>query len=212
MRETVHSTRRHALEAQSNINLLRSSCLNINDKPFNFRLIDFIKRIHPVLLCCRSFKAQHSTIAKNTDTNKYRNEQARSIFGNHIALYKSIVFRGIRFTTVTYQTLRRQTDSCVLYKVAAKLRVGFITSIVKTSENYNEYIVQVRDAPLKQYLSINLNGELITCSHVTFSNSQQTNNSFFVRPNNILEKLAYVFDNKSKYFIFFRFPNMIESS
>ncbi|CAF5218413.1 unnamed protein product, partial [Rotaria magnacalcarata] len=50
LRETVHSTRRHALEVNSNIGILRSSCLCINETSFNLRLKEFIKRIQPAVL------------------------------------------------------------------------------------------------------------------------------------------------------------------
>jgi hypothetical protein len=45
-----------------------------------------------------------------------------------------------------------------------------------------------------------------------FSKAEQTHSYFFVKLNDIVEKLVHVFDNQSKTFILIRFPNMMESS
>ena len=132
--------------------------------------------------------------------------------GNNTTLYKTLIFNSIRFTIVTYRTDGQKNDSCVLYRIAKKVRFGFITSIIQPSPDRNDCVFHVRDVPVNGYLTINVNGTQITCSTVIFGSAEQKHSSFFIRPVDIVEKLAYVFNISSKTFIFFRFPNMLESS
>ncbi|CAF1976426.1 unnamed protein product [Rotaria magnacalcarata] len=212
LRETVHSTRRHALEVNSNIGILRSSCLCINETSFNLRLKEFIKRIQPAVLNDRNLKFQNSDKVKNIDYDKLKKTNIQSLFGKDITLYKTMTFKGVRYTTVMYQTISAKNDSCVMYKLGTKIRIGFIISIIKKLKHEQECIIEIRDVPINRYLSVNINGTNITCSNIMFSSSTQSNSSYFVRPSDMIEKLSYVFDNSLKAFILFRFPNMIESS
>ena len=149
---------------------------------------------------------------KTTDLDKDVNENIRSIFDSNIKLYKTITFRGIRYTTVTYQTRGQKYKSYVLYKMAKTTGAGFITSIIQTNPDETNCVIQIRDAPINRYLDIYLSGIQIGCSTVMFSNANHKHSSFFGRPTDILKKLSYIFDNVSNFFILFRFPNMIESS
>ena len=101
------------------------------------------------------------------------NEKIPTIFDNNIKLYRTIIFRGIHFTTVTYQTRRQKDDLCVLYKVDRTTRATFITSIIQTTSNETNCVIQIRDAPINRYLDIHLNGVQIGCAAVMLSNSNQ---------------------------------------
>ncbi|CAM4988396.1 unnamed protein product [Rotaria socialis] len=208
----VHGTRRHALEVQTNLKLLRLSAVYINQKTFNCRLGCFIKKIQPHIQNNQLFSSQKSLQLKKIVNDNDEIENIRSIFGDAVKLYKTIIHNDRRFTIVTCQTSGNRNDSCILYKIAKKTRVGFITSIIETSSNEKSCVLQVRDVPINRYLTINVNGTKIICSNVMFSKAEQTHSYFFVTLNDIVEKLVHVFDNPSKTFILIRFPNMMESS
>ena len=171
LRSIVHSTRRHTLEVQSNINLLRSSCICIDEKSFHPRLLHLIKQIQSDL---RSDDVSHlcqPVQLKTIDLDKDVNENIRSILGSNIKLYKTIIFRGTRYTTVTYQTRGQKDDSCVLYKMAKTTRAGFITSIIQANPDETNCVIQIRDALINQYLGIYLSGVQLGCSTAMFSNA-----------------------------------------
>ncbi|CAF3847057.1 unnamed protein product [Rotaria sp. Silwood1] len=154
----VHATRRHALEVQTNLKLLRLSAVHVNQKTFNIRLGHLIKKIQPNIQINQSYSLHQSPQFKKVINNINEIENIRSVLGNTAKLYKTIVQEGRRFTTVKCQTSGSRNDSCIMYKVAKKFRVGFITSIIQTSSNENSCILQVRDVPINGYLTINTNG------------------------------------------------------
>ncbi len=199
------------MEIQSNLKLLRLSSVRINQTSFNFRLRYFIKNIQSNTANNQPVRTNEPIQLKNIDDHKNITEDIRSVFGK-VKLFKTIIFNDIRFTNVTSQMHRRQNDSCILYRLAKKIRAGFITTIIQTISNNNDCVIEIRDLPINRYLTIKLNGIQITCNNVMFSNGEQKHSYFFIKPIDIVEKLVHVFDNSSKSFILFRFPNMIESS
>lgn len=211
MTRAIHSTRRHALEIQSNLKLLRLASVSINQTSFNFRLHRFIENIQSNASNNKAFRTNRSLQLRNIDDDKDLSKDIRSTFGE-VKLFKRMIFNNIRFTAITYQTHGSRSDSCVLFKLTGKVRVGFIITFIQRTSNTNECIIHIRDAPVNRYLTINLDGVQITCKNVMFSKSEQTHSHFFIKPTDIVEKLVHVFDNSSKTFIFFRYPNMVESS
>jgi Leucine-rich repeat (LRR) protein len=207
----VHSTRRHALEIQSNLKLLRLASILISRTPFNFRLRLFIERIQSNLENNETFGTNQSIELKNIDNHKNITNDIRCTF-EKAKLFKTMIFNDIRFTTITYQIHARQNDSCVLFKLAKKIQAGFITSFIQTKSHENNCIIRIRHLPVNRYLTMNLNGISITCNNIMFSNSEQKHSYYFVKPTDIVEKLAHVYDDSSKSFLLFRFPNMVESS
>lgn len=208
----VHSTRKHALEIQNNLQLLRSAAIDINKKSFNFQMSEFISQVQPHLRNNFSSNLIESIQFKNIDNNKNNLKDLRSILGNEIQLYKVVKCNGKQFSIVEHKINGQTNDSCILYTLAKKTRVGFITSIIKTASDRNDCIVQIRDVPVDRYLTINLHGTNITCKNVMFSKSNQRHSYFFIKLADVKEKLLHVYDNSTKCFILFRFPNMMESS
>jgi hypothetical protein len=117
-----------------------------------------IKKIQPNIQNNQLFASQQSLQFKKIVNNNNKIENIRSVFGDTAKLYKTVVHNGRRFTIITSQTSGNRNDSCILYKIAKKVRVGFITSIIHTSSNENSCVLQVRDLPINRYLTINANG------------------------------------------------------
>ena len=145
------------MEVQSSVKLLRSSCIHINDKSFTFQLGIFIDRFIPNLRSSHSSKLKQSCQLKSIDYDKGRNCDIRSIFGDGVTLYNTLIFNSIRFTVLTQRKNGQKDDSCVLYKLANKIRVGFIISIVRKNSHEDDCIVRIRYVPINKYLSIDLN-------------------------------------------------------
>ena len=158
-----------------------------------------------------AFRTNHSLQLKNIDDQKNLTKDILSTFGK-VKLFKAMIFNNIRFTTITYQIRGCHGDSCVLFKLARKIRAGFIITFIQTNSSTNDCIIRIRDLPINRYLVMNLDGTQITCNNVMFSNSEQKHSYFFIKPTDIVEKLVHVFDESSKSFVLFRFPNMVESS
>ncbi len=199
------------MEIQSNLKLLRLASVLINRTSFNIRLRGFIENVRSNLKTNKPFRTNQSLQLKNIDDHKNLTNDIRSTFGK-VKLFKTMVFNDIRFTTATYRIDGCHNDSCVLFKLANKIRAGFIITFIQTTSNTNDCIIRIRDLPIDRYLTMNLDGIKITCNNVMFSNSEQKHSYFFIKPTDIIEKLAHVFDDSSKSFILFRFPNMVESS
>lgn len=173
---------------------------------------EFITHVQPNLRSASSLKSSKSIQFKNMDNNKTKLKEICSIFGDKIELYKIVICNGKRFSIVEHQIESQTNDSCILYTLANKVRVGFIASIIKTTSDRNDCIIQIRDVPINRYLTINLYGTCITCKNVMFSKSEQRHSYFFIKLTDVRERLVHVYDDPSKCFILFRFPNMMESS
>ena len=199
------------MEIQSNLKLLRLASVFINQTSFNFRLHRFIANVQSNATNNQVFRTDRSLQLRNIDNDKNLSKDIRSTF-REVKLFKTMIFKNIRFTTITHQSHGNRSDSCVLFKLAGKIRAGFIITFIQTTSNTNDCIIRIRDAPVNRYLTINLDGIQITCNNVMFSNSEQKHSHFFIKPADIVEKLVHVFDNSSKTFILFRYPNMVESS
>ena len=168
----IHSTRRHTLEVQSNLELLRLASVFINRKSFNFRLHRFIKNVQSNAKKNEVFRTNHSLQLKNIDDQKNLTKDILSTFGK-VKLFKAMIFNDIRFTTITYQIHGCHGDSCVFFKLARKIRAGFIITFIQTNSSTNDCIIRIRDLPMNRYLVMNLDGTQITCNTVMFSNSEQ---------------------------------------
>ena len=74
------------------------------------------------------------------------------------------------------------------------------------------YLCHVQPAIINSYLDIKINGNTVLCKDVLFGNLDSLNTHMYIKPEQILEKIIHVFDKQSKQFIFFRLPNLVESS
>ena len=105
------------------------------------------------------------------------------------------------------------TDSCILFIISNKLRLGFINNIIRVNNTKQySYLYQVQLVVINSYLHINVNGNNVFCKNVLFGNLDSNDMYMYIKPEQICEKLIHVFDKQSKQFIFFRFPNLVESS
>jgi hypothetical protein len=74
------------------------------------------------------------------------------------------------------------------------------------------HLCQMQLVAIDACLHIQVNGNNVSCKNVLFGNFDANQTYMYIKPQQILEKLVHVFDKQSKKFIFFRFPNFVESS
>ena len=104
-------------------------------------------------------------------------------------------------------------DSCILFIINSKLKLGFIRSVVRINRTKQySYLFQVQLVTINSYLQINLDGKVICNKNVILGNLDSYNTHVYIKPQQIIEKIIHVYDKHLKQFIFFRFPNLVESS
>ena len=105
---------------------------------------------------------------------------------------------------------RQEDDSCVLFTLARKPAIGFIANIICTLQN--ELIFRIHPIVIKNQLYVIMNSKQIMCPNVLHGDLDPSGAFVYVQPQSIIEKLIYVYDKRLKRYIFFRVPNLCESS
>lgn len=129
---------------------------------------------------------------------------------DEIALYKSCYVSGRHFKTANFFHNKKIHDSCVLFNVAGETFVGFIMNIMRLVGN--EILFRIQQVSVKDKFHLKMKQKKITCSNVFHGSLNQTSGFLFVQPDAVIEKLVYVYDAKMNAYIFFRVPNLLESS
>ena len=210
---TVHSTRRHAHEIHNNLKLLRVACIELDRFTFNGNLKRFAQIIQsskrsvlPPLT-----NDYNSVRCRTTDENSTALADIRiTLRQNEIKLYKSCYLSSNRFTTLMHCMTRQKNDSCVLFTLGGKPAIGFIVNIIYTSQK--DVLFRINRISIKNKLYVIMNNKQITCPNVLHGDLDQSGAFVYVKPQSIIEKLVHVYDKHLKCYIFFRIPNLCESS
>lgn len=210
---TVHSTRRHAQEIRSNLNLLRAACIEVTDPKFHSSLGNFAKKLESAkrvaLLPSERGGVRVRFLYEDTESNDMSMIRT-ALRQKKMKLYLSCYFSTIRFTTVSYRKHAQPNDSCVLFFLAGEPVVGFITNIIET--DLGQLLFRVHRVSVQDKLYISLQNERITCSNVFHGNLNDENGFLYVKPESIIEKIVHVYDYRRCYYVFYRIPNLCESS
>ena len=210
---TVHSTRRHTQEIQNNLNLLRLACIEIEHPSFHVDLKRFVQTVQ------FSKRAVLLYFDKNIIQTKFRHQDKNSkdltiiqvaLRQQNVKLYLSCYFSTIRYTTVAYRTNRQQIDSCILFMLAGKTAIGFIANIIET--DHQQLLFRIHRVSIDNKLYVTMNNKRITCSNVFHGNFDDESSFVYIKPQSIIEKLVHVYDDHLRCYIFFRVPNLCESS
>ena len=211
---TVHSTRRHAHEIHNNLKLLRSACIELDLTTYNVDLESFVRNIQSskrTVLSSRSNSDRRNVKLRTRDENQHALSDIRGILRrSEIHLYKSCYLSTNRFTTVMHCTTRQKNDSCVLFRLGGKMAIGFIVNIIQTDEK--ELLFRINRVWIRDQLRLVINSNSIACSNVYHGNIDSHSEFVYVKPQSVVEKLIHVYDAQLKAYIFFRVPNLCESS
>lgn len=127
-----------------------------------------------------------------------------------IRLYQSCYVWTVRFTIATYRTNRQRSDSCVLFILAGKPMVGFIVNIVETEQK--QLLFRIHRISISKKLHVTINNKQVTCPNVIHGNLEGDNGFVYIKQDSIIEKLIHIYDARLRSYIFFRIPNLCESS
>ena len=127
-----------------------------------------------------------------------------------IELYKSCYVSTNRFTTIMYRMTRQSNDSCVLFKLAGKLAIGFIVNIIRARDN--ALLFRINRVSIKDKLHVIIDGKPVTCPNVFYGDLDPSNTPVLIRPPLIIEKIVHLYSEQLSCYVFFRIPNLCESS
>lgn len=121
--------------------------------------------------------------------------------------FKSMYVGTTRYSSFADENKRRD-DSCVFYTHNNQQRVGRILAIVKEKDQQPQCIVQ--PVVVSKKITFTVNRKKYECPNL-FYGYFRANDLLLINWRDLHEKLAYVrYDDEL--FIFFRFPNLVESS
>jgi len=116
----------------------------------------------------------------------------------------------IRFTIITYRADRHHNDSCVLFTLAGEPMVGFIVNIIETEQK--QLLFRIHRISTTKKLHVTINNKRVACPNVIHGNLEDENGFVFIKQDSIIEKLIHTYDTGLRCYIFFRVPNLCESS
>jgi len=121
-------------------------------------------------------------------------------------------FRSASVGTVRYQSYinkeRRRDDSCILFIKNGRQYIGRISMIIRDKKG--EVLFLIQPAIIEKTLTFSVCKKTYTCKNVLFGHFD-LNTCFLQSWRDLKDKLAYV-NNSNNSYIFFRFPNLVESS
>lgn len=121
-------------------------------------------------------------------------------------------FRSASIGTVRYQSYisseQTRDDSCVIFVHNDEQKIGRILMISRDKNGDTLFLIQ--PAVIQKALTFSIRRKTYTCNNISFGYFH-LNKFLLVSWRVLKEKLAYV-DNGNNSYIFFRFPNLVESS
>ncbi len=121
-------------------------------------------------------------------------------------------FRSVSIETARYQSYisKEQTrdDSCVLFVKNYQQYIGCILMIICDKNGDTLFLIQ--PAVIGKTLTFSICKKTYTCNNICFG-YLDLKKFLLLSWRDLKEKLAY-FDNSKNSYIFFRFPNLVESS
>ncbi|CAF4450948.1 unnamed protein product [Rotaria socialis] len=202
---TIKGTRREEIEMIGNLNTFRSACFHLQDSTINDDIRSYIEK----LLYGRGYYAS-STYTAKTIHSTGAVERISNLFSNQkLRFFSSYKIGRVRYTTVDYSNTKVVDDSAVLFQVNGEIHFGLINSIF--TDDDDETLVEVWPLSNPKDFYILINGKKIDMPSIQEGKLEKNDNFYYVSACDIIEKCVY-WRNKSNDFIFFRYPNLEESS
>ncbi|CAM4767431.1 unnamed protein product [Rotaria magnacalcarata] len=202
---TIKGTRREEIEMIGNLNMFRSACFHLQDSAINDEIRSYIEKI----LYGRGYYAS-STYTAKTIHSTGAIERISKLFSNRkLRFFSSYKIGRVRYTTVDYSNTKVVDDSAVLFQVNDEIHFGLINSIF--TDDDDETLVEIWPLSNPKDFYILINGKNIDMPSIQEGKLEKNDNFYYVSACDIIEKCVY-WRNKSNDFIFFRYPNLEESS
>jgi hypothetical protein len=126
---------------------------------------------------------------------------------NEPQFFKSASIGTIRYRSYVSKEQTRD-DSCVLFTKNGHQCIGRILIIVR--DKNQDVLFLIQPAVVEKSLTFSVSRKMYTCPNVFFGHFE-SNNFVLHSWRDLNDKLAYVY-NSDRSCIFFRFPNLVESS
>ena len=210
---TIHSTRRHAREINNNLNGLRMACIELDRSSFHMHLKRFIQMAQSSKRLVLPFFNNEINRVKFRHRDDKLNDLKMiqtALHQQDIRLYRSCHISTIRFTIVSYRIDGQKSDGCILFTLAGKPAIGFVVNIIETERK--QLLFRIRRISIKNTLYITMNTKQIKCPNVIHGDLEGDGGFVYAKQDSIIEKLIYTYDAKLRCYIFFRVPNLCESS
>lgn len=217
--KTIRDPGQPSTEVCFNLQLLHHSWLEINKRQFSPLLKLFIKQIN-----CSSKHVYEYSIG-NTSSSFIRLYHRIDtsvavdllIKCHQYELYRTMFYKGIKFSSERSHTTSRTHDGCILFYTAedvAGMRIGFIYGIIKLIDvEENSIMLVVDQVKITSTMdTLRINSMKYECCNVL--EGHLSNQLVLLQPQQIKEKLAFRIREaqKENSFFFYRYPNFCEST
>ncbi|CAF1270072.1 unnamed protein product, partial [Didymodactylos carnosus] len=125
-----------------------------------------------------------------------------------IEYFSTLYIKDIRFTIDTLIEQKNKTDCVVLFKLGQTEKSSQITAIFRTKQ---QIFLKFIPLDITEKLSVTINNEKISVPNLMIERLL-TNNQFYLKPQNLIEKLSIYYDQSSNRHVFLRFPTLVEST
>jgi len=202
---TIKSTRREEIELIGNLSLFRNACFHLHDPTANLTIKSYIENI----ISGRGYYKTASKTIQVIHRLPVINRICQIFSDQNLQFFASCKVGHIRYTTYNYSKSKVADDSAVLFKVIDEYIFGLINSIF--TDDSNEVLLELWPLSYSKNLHIRTKTKNIDMPSIQEGTLENNNNFYYVSVQDIIEKCVY-WRKKSKQVIFFRYPNLEESS
>ena len=210
---STHSTRRYGFEIHNNLNLLRSASIEVDKPTYQRQLKRFIQAVQTgkrSMISNASRSAKDAIFRKKDECVTTRSDICLSLGLDSIHLYKSCYISNVRFNSMSDGNKSQSSDCCLLFNLGGKLQIGFINSIIQI--HGKKALFRMRLVSIKDKVRVKLTNHRIACGNVFYGGIDSFNEFVYITFDDVVEKLIYVYEKKLQSYIFFKVPNLLESS
>jgi hypothetical protein len=202
---TIKGTRREEIEMIGNLNMFRSACLHLHDSTMNVHLKSFVEK----MISGRGYYVRGTNMVQVMHSSPAI-DRICTIFSNpNLRFFTSCKVGHIRYTSADYSKGKVADDSAVIFQVQDDIHFGLITSIFVDADD--DILLELWPISKAKNLQITTNGQNIDLPAIQEGILENNNNFYYVPVTDIVEKCVYWRENSNKV-LFFRYPNLEESS
>ena len=218
---TVHGKSTTAAELIKNIDLYRQASLFASSSTFSVAGKEYISRI--------SSSPRQITFIDINITPKvkfYKKISSPSChlislwphpIRSNITLYKTLFLNNLRFSADDFYMIQPTNDACVLYKSRAnQCKIGFILCIGHLIDKNEIYFLLNQVNITSAADTLNLQKKVFKCNNI-MQGTILPDSTVIIDPSDVIQKLVFrpsynLTQSRSNTFIFFQYPNVMESS
>jgi len=188
-----------------NLNVFRNACFHLHDSTMNAKIKAYIENVISNRGYCASISNVVQVMHRLPDIPRIS-----TVFSNqNLRFFTSCKIGHIRYTTVDYSTSKVADDSAVIFKLEDELHFGLIKSIFADEDD--DILLELWPISNAKKLNVVTKIKKIQISSIQEGTLENNNNFYYVPVDDIIEKCVY-WRKESNKVIFFRYPNLEESS